>query len=157
MKTTTEFAYAKINLTLDVVSKRSDGFHDIESVMHSLSLCDELIFTVCESDKTEISLEIKGNDSLPTDKNNLVCRAALLYLDKIGESARIGVTLIKKIPSAAGLAGGSSDAAATLRAMNRLYDGRLSEDELLTLAASIGSDVPYCLVGGTALCEGRGE
>ena len=157
MKTTIEFAYAKINLTLDVVGKRSDGFHDIESIMHSLSLADELKLSLCKSDDTEISLKIIGNDALPTDGTNLVSKAARLYLESIGESAKLDITLTKNIPSSAGLAGGSSDAAATLRALNRLYGDRLSEQALLLLAASLGSDVPYCFVGGTRLCSGRGE
>jgi 4-diphosphocytidyl-2-C-methyl-D-erythritol kinase len=153
----TERAYAKINLTLDVVGKRADGFHDIESVMHSLSLCDELHFSFSPSPSTEISLKIKGNDSLPTDGGNLIVRAAVLYLERIGETLKADVTLDKRIPSSAGLGGGSSDAAATLRAMNAYFNGRLSENELLSLGASLGSDVPYCLFGGTALCRGRGE
>jgi len=157
MVTITEYAYAKINLTLDVVSKRADGFHDIKSIMHSLSLKDELSVTAEESCKTELSLNIIGNDTLPTDENNLVCRAAKLYLDAAGLKASLSMTLKKSIPAAAGLGGGSSDAAATLRALNRIYKGRLSEDALLSLALALGSDVPYCLVGGTALCEGRGE
>ena len=153
----TETAPAKINLTLDVTEKRADGFHNIKSIMHSLSLCDLLTISAERSDETKVTLEIAGNGSLPTDRNNLVVKAVYTYLDKIGESAKVEASLIKNIPAAAGLGGGSSDAAATLRAMNRIYEGRLSEDELLSLAALLGSDVPYCLVGGTALCEGRGE
>ena len=157
MKTTKEFAYAKINLTLDVVGKRADGFHNIESIMHSLSLADELTLSLSPSDKTEISLSIIGNDALPTDHTNLVCKAATLYLEKVGQTAKIDMTLVKRIPSAAGLGGGSSDGAATLRALNALYGNRLTKAELLSLAAKLGSDVPYCLVGGTRLCSGRGE
>lgn len=156
-KTTTETAPAKINLTLDVTEKRADGFHNIKSIMHSLSLCDLLTLSAERADKTEVTLEIIGNRSLPTDRNNLVVKAVYTYLERIGESAIVEASLTKSIPAAAGLGGGSSDAAATLRAMNRLYNGRLSCEELISLAAALGSDVPYCLVGGTALCEGRGE
>ena len=157
MEKTREYAYAKINLTLDVTEKRADGFHNIESIMHSLSLSDELTVELWKSENTEINLIINGNDSLPTDGRNLVVKAAKAYLEKIGESAKINMTLVKRIPSSAGLGGGSSDAAATLRALNRIFDGRLSSDELSSLGALLGSDVPYCIVGGTALCRGRGE
>ncbi len=150
-------AYAKINLFLDVISRRPDGFHNIKSVMHSLSLCDDLAFTVSPSDYTDISVKIKGNDSLPTDENNLVFKAAVLYLEAIGETAKIEIALEKNIPSSAGLGGGSSDAAATLCALNDYFDRKLSSDELLSLGERLGSDVPFCILGGTALCEGRGE
>ena len=150
-------AYAKINLFLDVISRRPDGFHNIKSVMHSLSLCDDLTFAVSPSDYTDISVKIKGNDSLPTDENNLVFKAAVLYLEAIGKTAKIEISLEKNIPSSAGLGGGSSDAAATLCALNDSFDKKLSTDELLSLGERLGSDVPFCILGGTALCEGRGE
>ena len=153
----TEKAYAKINLYLDVISRRTDGFHDIESVMHTLSLCDELEFSFSPSGKTEISLKVVGNDSIPADESNLVVKAAVTYLESVGERVSIHVTLKKMIPSSAGLGGGSSDAAATLRALNKHFDNRLSDSELLSLGARLGSDVPFCLFGGTAVCRGRGE
>ena len=150
-----ECAYAKINLYLNVTSKRSDGFHDIESVMQSVSLCDVLTLSAESADNTDIHIEVEGA-SLPSDRSNLVYRAALAYLERAGICADVDISLIKNIPIAAGLAGGSSDAAATLRAMNRRF-GALSDDELLSVAASVGSDVPFCLIGGTAVCRGRGE
>ena len=150
-----ERAYAKINLFLDVCSLRADGFHNVKTLMQSVSLCDELHIDVTDSNTRNIELTVNGAE-LSADADNLVYRAALAYLDATDISAYVHVTLEKNIPIAAGLAGGSSDAAATLRALNR-YFGALRDDELLSVAAQLGSDVPFCLVGGTALCEGRGE
>lgn len=157
MKAVREFANAKINLYLDVIARREDGFHDIKTVMHSISLSDELTVSYKPSPITNIRLRIKGNRFLPTDEKNLAVRAAALYLGALQKTADIEITLKKKIPIAAGLAGGSSDAAATLRAMNRLFDKAFTERALFKMAAQLGSDVPYCLYGKTALCEGRGE
>ena len=151
----TEKAYAKINLFLDVCALRSDGFHDLKTVMQRISLCDTLCLSAIPSDSTEISLCIKGAE-LPSDKGNLVYRAVSEYLSEAKIDARVCVTLEKNIPIAAGLAGGSSDAAAALRAINREL-GAFGDAELLGIAARLGSDVPFCLVGGTTLCEGRGE
>lgn len=157
MKAVREFANAKINLYLDVIARREDGFHDIKTVMHSISLSDELTVVYKPSPITNIRLRLKGNRFLPTDDKNLAVRAASLYLEALQKTADIEITLKKKIPIAAGLAGGSSDAAATLRAMNRLFNKTFTERALFKMAASLGSDVPYCLYGKTALCEGRGE
>jgi len=157
MHSVKEKAYAKINLHLDVVAKRDDGFHDIKTVMHSISLCDELTVSYTPSKKTQVRLFVSGNKFLPTDNKNLAVRAALLYLDRAKIVADVTISLKKKIPVAAGLAGGSSDAAATLRAMNRIFGRVFTESALLKMAAELGSDVPYCLIGKTALCEGRGE
>lgn len=157
MKAVREFANAKINLYLDVIARRDDGFHDIKTVMHSISLSDELTVSYKPSPVTSVRMHLKGSRFLPTDEKNLAVRAATLFLDALQKTADIEITLKKKIPIAAGLAGGSSDAAATLRAMNRLFDKAFSERALLKLATAIGSDVPYCLYGKTALCEGRGE
>ena len=157
MRAVKEFANAKINLYLDVIARRDDGFHDIKTVMHSISLRDELTVTYKPSSTTAVRLNIMGNRFLPSDDKNLAVRAAMLYLDRLKRTADIEITLKKRIPVAAGLAGGSSDAAATLRAMNRLFDKAFTERALLKIAAELGSDVPYCLYGKTALCEGRGE
>lgn len=151
-----EKAYAKINLYLNVTAKRSDGFHDIETVMQTVSLCDELAVSLTPLDRPEVRLSICGAD-LPTDKNNIVTRAAELYLARSGKVGRIDISLVKRIPVAAGLAGGSADAAATLRAMNKLFNDYFSDSELLELATELGSDVPFCLRGGCAICRGRGE
>ena len=151
-----EKAYAKINLHLNVTAKRQDGFHDIETVMQTVSLCDELAMSLAPSDRAEAHLSICGAD-LPTDRGNIVRRAAELYLARSGKIGRIDISLVKRIPVAAGLAGGSADAAATLRALNRLFNSYFSESELFALAAELGSDVPFCLLGGRAVCRGRGE
>ncbi len=152
-----EYAYAKINLYLDVLSKRDDGFHEVKTVMHSLSLCDELTVSLSPSNSRGIHITVSGDTRLPTDSRNLAYRAAELFLDSILLDAQVSIKLKKNIPIAAGLAGGSSDAAAVLRAMNRLAGRPLTGKRLLSLASALGSDVPYCLLGGTAICLGRGE
>ena len=153
--TVSEKAYAKINLYLDVTARREDGFHDIESLMHSVDLCDIVIISSSESERTEIS--ITTNDpELPTDSGNIVYRAITNYLSFFDRTARVEVNIEKKIPVGAGLGGGSSDAAAALRAMNRIY-GLASRDQLYEIASGLGSDVPFCLRGGICLCHGRGE
>ncbi|MBR2342972.1 MAG: 4-(cytidine 5'-diphospho)-2-C-methyl-D-erythritol kinase [Clostridia bacterium] len=157
MNAVKEKAPAKINLFLDVVAKRADGFHDIRTVMHSVSLCDEITARVGRGKGGSVRLTLLGNRRLPTDSKNLAALAAERFLHSAGISDNVEITLNKRIPVAAGLAGGSSDAAAVLRALNRLYKRPFTDRRLLALAAELGSDVPYCLVGGTALCEGRGE
>ena len=157
MITVKEQAYAKINLYLDVLTKRDDGFHDIKTVMHTVSLCDDVTVTVKQSDRTSVRLAVLGHPKLPTDSRNLAVRAAELFLHSTLISANVDIRLVKRIPVAAGLAGGSTDAAAVLRALNKAFRRPLTEKRLLALAAEIGSDVPYCLLGGTALCYGRGE
>ena len=151
----TEFADAKINLYLDVVGVREDGFHNIKSVMHSISLCDKLTIEAFLSDKTEIEI-VHDSSELSNDKDNLIYKSALKYLTKYDLNARIKITLEKNIPIGAGLGGGSSDAAATFRGLNRIFKCA-DREALLKLSAEIGSDVPFCLIGGTAMCEGRGE
>lgn len=157
MRAVKEKANAKINLYLDVIAKREDGFHDIKTIMHSISLADEITVMYSPSDEQNIRVLIKGNNFLPTDEKNLVYRAAKIYLDTANKNANIDIRLDKRIPIAAGLAGGSSDAAATLRAMNRIFGKMFSERALFKMAEQLGSDVPYCLYGKTALCEGRGN
>lgn len=157
MRAVKEKANAKINLYLDVISKRADGFHGIKTVMHSLSLFDELTVIYTPSAVTCVKAVIDGCRYLPTDDKNLAVKAALLYLERAHKTANVEIRLKKQIPIAAGLAGGASDAAAVLRAMNRIFGKYFAESVLYELAADIGSDVPYCLYGKTALCEGRGE
>ncbi len=140
-----------------MLSKREDGFHGIETVMHSVDLCDELTITLTAKGHRGVKLSIDGAPHLPTDGKNIVYTAAAEFLDRCGIDAEVSIRLVKRIPVAAGLAGGSSDAAATLRGMNRLFARPLSASALMSIAESLGSDVPYCLVGGTALCYGRGE
>ena len=157
MRAVKELALAKINLYLDVVSRREDGFHEIKTVMHTVSLSDEITVILNSVGKRNIRLVIEGGVRLPCDSKNIAYAAAALFLDAIGTDADVTVKIKKTIPVAAGLAGGSADAAATLRAMNRLFDRILGERRLLELAGRLGSDVPFCLIGGTQLCEGRGE
>ena len=157
MKVVKEKAYAKINLYLDVLSKREDGFHDIKTVMHSVSLFDELTVSVAPSSKRSVSLVISDASHLPSDSKNLAYAAAMLFLEKLGVNDKVDIKLKKKIPISAGLAGGSSDAAAVLRALNKLYKRPFTQKALMSIGAELGSDIPYCIVGKTALCEGRGE
>lgn len=153
--TVKEKAYAKINLFLDVTERRDDGFHNIVSIMHSVSLCDDLTVSAETSDKTEIFLK-SNHSELPLDESNLVYRAAKAYLSEFNLNARIIVDIDKRIPIGAGLGGGSSDAAATLRALNNIF-GIATYDQLCIIAERLGSDVPFCLVGGFCLCMGKGE
>ncbi len=157
MRVVKERANAKINLYLDVIARREDGFHDIKTVMHSVSLFDEIKLTYTPSKATRIRMMVKGSRFLPVDDRNLAVKAAKLFLETAGENAYIDISLEKHIPVSAGLAGGSSDAAATLRAMNKVFNRMFTEKALYSMAAKLGSDVPYCLYGKTALCEGRGE
>lgn len=153
--TVRETACAKVNLFLDVVARRDDGFHDIKSVMHSVSLSDYLTISAENSGETSVILttNIPG---LSVGDDNLICRAARSYLERFNFNAKINIALEKHIPIGAGLGGGSTDAAATLRGLRRIF-GLGSDDELLMLCESLGSDVPFCFIGGTALCTGRGE
>lgn len=149
-----EKAYAKINISLDVAGKRPDGYHEMIMPMQTVSLCDTLtIRREGEGIRARSNLRY-----VPGDERNLAVRAAKRYLEAIGEEGQgLRIELDKHIPVGAGMGGGSADAAATLRALNRAYGDRLSREELTALAAEIGSDVAFCLVGGTMLATGRGE
>ncbi|GEL78264.1 4-(cytidine 5'-diphospho)-2-C-methyl-D-erythritol kinase [Tenuibacillus multivorans] len=149
-----EKAPAKINLTLDVLHKREDGYHEVEMVMTTIDLADRLAFEMIHDDRVEIASE---NRFVPNDKRNLAFQAATIMKEKYHIKKGVRIHLNKNIPVAAGLAGGSSDAAATIRGINRLFELKLSQNELLEVAAQIGSDVPFCVIGGTALAKGRGE
>lgn len=155
MTTLYEGAYAKINLTLDVLDKRADGFHNIKSVMQTVSIRDDIEIDIGTQAEWLLSCDIDG---VPCDCRNLAWKAAELFFDatKIDPEG-ITIRITKRIPMEAGLAGGSADAAAVLRALNRHYDSPFSILALAELGANIGSDVPFCVVCGTALCEGRGE
>lgn len=153
----TERANAKINLYLDVVGKRENGYHDIVSIMQTVSLCDLVTVHYLPTSHLSIQLSASGNADMPTDCRNLAWRAAERYLAAIGQSGEVRITIQKQIPMAAGLAGGSADAAAVLRAMNRLCGNRLSTEALCAIGARLGADVPFCIVGGGALCEGIGD
>lgn len=151
--TLTYRSYAKINLYLDVLDRRRDGFHNIETIFQTVSLADELTFTGTASG---IALGCSRPD-LSTGPENLVCKAAALLQSKTGCTRGTTIHLEKNIPIAAGLAGGSGNAAAALEGLNTLWDLGLSHKELSALALQLGSDVPYCLVGGTQGATGRGE
>lgn len=154
-----EFARAKINLTLDITGVRTDGYHEVSMIMQTLELADELELKK-SSDGIKLSLDatgIDGGENIPNDEKNLAWRAAVELQKFCGKNLGVEIALTKKIPAAAGLAGGSSDAAAVLRGMNRLYELNLTEAELCTIGARVGSDIPFCVVGGTCLAEGRGE
>ncbi|NBD28101.1 4-(cytidine 5'-diphospho)-2-C-methyl-D-erythritol kinase [Paenibacillus glycinis] len=149
-----EKAPAKINLLLDVLRKRDDGFHEVEMIMTMVDLADRLEMEELHSDSIIISSQA---GYIPLDEKNLAFQAARLIKDRYNVRKGVYIHLDKNIPVAAGLAGGSSDAAATLRGLNRLWELGISEDELCTLGAELGSDVPFCVTGGTALATGRGE
>ena len=144
-------AYAKVNLTLEVLGKREDGYHQIASVMQTIDLADELRFAPADQ------LTLRCNLPALETPDNLVLRAATLLREQTGYTGGAEIHLDKAIPLASGLGGGSSDAAATLTALNDLWELGLQQEELHSLAASVGSDVPFFLQGSTALVEGRGE
>ena len=150
-----EKAYAKLNISLDVTERRADGFHDMCMVMQTVSICDELELRPTDTGR----VQVKSNFSfIPGDERNLAAKAALGFFEAVGKQGQgLLITLQKSIPVGAGMAGGSADAAAVLRALNRLYGAPLTADALETLAARVGSDVPFCVRGGTALATGRGE
>lgn len=155
MKTLTEAAYAKLNLTLDVLGQRPDGYHDLKMVMQSVSLCDQVTMTLGETDQLTLSTNL---GFLPVDEKNIAVMAARAFARHTGvELKGLSIHLDKHIPVCAGTAGGSSDGAAVLRGLNRLFHTGLSREELAKIGEAVGSDVPYCVLGGTALAEGRGE
>ncbi len=151
-------AYAKINLYLDVVSKRSDGYHNIESVMQSVSLCDRVTVTLDTDAAGQKITQDFGESDLPCDETNLCYKAAKAYLDYFEiRDFDIHISVEKNIPHAAGLAGGSSDAAAVIKALDGLYDKNTDIEVLKDIGLKVGSDVPYCIEGGTCRVCGRGE
>lgn len=147
-------AYAKINLGLDVVRRREDGYHEVRMIMQTVNLYDKLSITRTNNTAITVKTNLRY---LPTDENNLVYKAAALIKNEYKISQGVSIYLEKKIPVAAGMAGGSSDAAATLYGMNRLFELNLTRKELMDYALRLGADVPYCIMRGTALSEGIGE
>lgn len=146
-------AMAKVNLGLDVLRRRANGYHDVKMIMQTVNLYDELII------KKEIEgITITSNvGELPLNEDNLIYKAAKLIFEKVGQTYGVSIHLNKNIPIAAGMAGGSTDAAATLIALNELFSFGLRKDELAEIGVKIGADVPYCIYGGTCLSEGIGE
>ena len=146
-------APAKINLSLRILNRRPDGFHEIETLISPISLYDKI-----DIDKQSRWIDFSCDDpTLSTGDDNLVVRAAKLFLERAKIKSGVSIKLQKKIPHGAGLGGGSSDAAATLKALNELFETKLSHDDLAKLASQIGSDVPFFLFESAALCKGRGE
>ncbi|MTI82107.1 MAG: 4-(cytidine 5'-diphospho)-2-C-methyl-D-erythritol kinase [Firmicutes bacterium] len=145
-------AQAKINLTLKIVGKRTDGYHELETVMQAINLSDSLIFY-----HRDQGFELTVEGFAPTGEDNLVCRAARLIKEYTGVNKGCLIHLKKCIPMAAGLAGGSANAAATLQGLNKLWDLKLTDQELLNIGERLGADVPFCIMGGTALAKGKGE
>lgn len=146
-------ANAKINLSLDVLGKRQDGYHEIRMIMQSISLHDE-VFIGISKDGVEVTC---NKPWIPSGDKNIAYKAAALLMKKYQISKGVKIRINKNIPAAAGLAGGSTDAAAVLKGMNTLFSLGISNDELMILGKEIGADVPFCLMGGTALAEGIGE
>lgn len=146
-------AYAKINISLDIVGKREDGYHLLEMIMQSIDLYDEL-----NIEKQNEDITIKCNKPyVPTDERNLAYKAAKLFIEKYQINSGVSININKNIPVCAGLAGGSTDGAAVLKAMNEIFGIHASDEELMELGLQLGADVPYCIKGGTALCRGIGE
>ena len=153
--THTEPAWAKLNLTLDILGKRPDGYHEMKMVMQSIDLCDDLELSEREAPGTAVSSTLPY---LPRDGGNIAAKAAEAFFAHLGRPAPgLDIHIRKQIPVCAGMAGGSSDAAAVLRLLRRHYAPSMPEEELEAVAAQVGSDVPYCVRGGTALARGRGE
>lgn len=148
-------AYGKINIGLDVLKKRVDGYHEVKMIMQTISLYDHITITK-QKNATDIQLETNLS-FLPTNDNNLVYKAAKLLKDEFRIQEGLEIKLEKHIPVAAGMAGGSTDAAATLQLLNTMFSLGLSTEELMARAVTLGADVPYCILKGTALSEGIGE
>lgn len=171
MRHISEGAFAKLNLTLDVLDKRPDGYHEIRSIMQTVSLHDDVQLTLggtgwqlhcyreaLPPDADENTEPALITDGLPQDRDNLAWKAAEVFYARTGKAPEgLEIFINKRIPLQAGLGGGSADAAAVLRALNRAYDSPLSIPALCEAGALVGSDVPFCVMGGTALVEGRGE
>ena len=146
-------AYAKVNISLDIVGKREDGYHLLEMIMQAIDLYDEI-----NIEKQKEGINIKCNKSyVPTDERNLAYKAAKLFIEKYNINSGVNINIKKNIPVCAGLAGGSTDGAAVLKIMNKLFEINATDEELMELGLKLGADVPYCIKGGTALCKGIGE
>ena len=155
MTTLYEGAFAKINLTLDVLDKRPDGYHDLRSVMQTISIRDDIEVDVDTGKPWKLLCD---KDGVPTDDRNLAWKAAKVFYEQTGlQDNGVEIRITKRIPMEAGLGGGSADAAAVLRALNRHYNNPLSILALAELGSLVGSDVPFCTLCGTAMVEGRGE
>lgn len=144
-------APAKLNLALDVIGRRADGYHDLRTVMQTIDWCDTV--TV---DKADSGIHLSCDGGIPEDETNIAYRAAALFADAVGCKHGFSVKVEKSIPAQAGMAGGSTDGAAVLRGLNELMNYPLTREQLLSLGAKLGADVPFCILGGTALATGIG-
>lgn len=147
-------AYAKINLGLDVIRKREDGYHEVKMIMQTVDICDTLTFEKREDEELHIYTD---NQKLPCDEHNLIYKGAMVLFEETGRRIGADIVLNKRIPIAAGMAGGSTDAAAAMLALNEMMGQPLTKEQLMKIAVKVGADVPYCIMGGTALSEGIGE
>lgn len=155
METTRIYARAKINLTLDVLNKRPDGYHEVKMIMQTIKLADIVDVTLTDTQKIEI---VTNLTYLPTTNKNIAYKACELFFEETNiKNQGIHINIFKKIPVSAGLAGGSTNAAAVLIALNKLYDTKLTVRQLMAMGVKLGADVPYCIHGGTMLSEGIGE
>ncbi|MFL0250519.1 4-(cytidine 5'-diphospho)-2-C-methyl-D-erythritol kinase [Clostridium neuense] len=146
-------AYAKINILLDIVGIKENGYHLLEMIMQSIDLYD-----LIDVDKIEKGIKMKSNKSyIPTNNKNIAYKAAELFMNTYGISEGVSINIYKNIPTSAGLGGGSADGAAVLKAMRKIFNVNVSDKELEKLGAKIGADVPFCINGGTAFCKGIGE
>lgn len=152
--TITKKAYAKVNLGLDVIRRREDGYHEVRMIMQTVDICDVLTFTRQERPGIVVTTD---KEELPGDESNLIYKAARLVTETCSVREGIKIELQKRIPMAAGMAGGSTDAAAVFHGMNEVFGLGMDEDEMCALGVKIGADIPYCVKGGTALAEGIGE
>ena len=160
MRTITKKAYAKVNLALDVLRRREDGYHEVKMIMQNLDIYDELTFSVYENGTQPSNRKITittNKEGIPTDSRNLIYKAVELMFDEYGIEAEIDIHLTKNIPVEAGMAGGSTDCAATLHAINELFNLGADTKKLMELGVKLGADVPYCVMAKTALSEGIGE
>ena len=148
-------AYAKVNLTLDILEKRPDGYHELQSVMQQISICDDIGIDLETGEDWRLECD---REDIPTDSSNLAWKAVGLFYKRLGKDpGGVTIRITKRIPAQAGLGGGSADAAAVLKALNDHEGNPFSQVELEALGGKLGSDVPFCVRGGTVLCEGRGE
>lgn len=150
---------AKVNLFLRVMGLRADGFHEVETILHGVKLADDLVFDVTDTGRIEIEMVVEGDaiGDLPAMETNLIHEAAKLLIEKGARNEGIRIEVVKRIPIGAGLGGGSGNAAGALVLLNEIWKTGLSDSLVSQLAAALGSDVPYCIGGGTALAKGRGE
>lgn len=154
MQQTRERAYAKINIGLDVLRRRPDGYHEVKMIMQTVDIYDDLLLEKTAQPGIQIQTD---HEELPVNRDNLIYRAAALLMEDKKMTEGVKITLTKRIPIAAGMAGGSSDAAAAMRGLNVLFDMGYSVEDLQRLGVKLGADIPYCIVGGTMLSEGIGE